>query len=374
MERIETTVVGAGVVGLAIAAELAAAGREVIVLERHDSFGREASSRNSEVIHAGIYYPPGSWRARFCVEGNREIYRLGEKYGIPLRRVGKIIIALTEPDLAVLEDLSRRGRENGVEELELLDAARVAELEPGVKAVGGLLSPRTGIVDSHRLMAHFEKRVEAAGTVAYNCELIGLEKQPGGFRLIIRDADGDEMELFSRVVVNAAGLGAAAVAESAGVDVAAAGYATYPCKGEYFRLWGSSSRLCRRLVYPPPTGISLGLHTVVDLAGGLKLGPNAFYVEEPDHAVDPAHLEEFFAGARDYLPDLRKEDLAPDMAGIRPKLYQKGEPERDFEINHEAARGLEGLIDLVGIESPGLTAAPALGRYVLGLAEDILSA
>jgi len=373
VEAVEVVVIGAGVVGLAAAAAAAARGREVLVLERHDSFGRETSSRNSEVIHAGIYYPAGSLRARFCVEGRRELLRLAEAHSIPFRLPGKIIIALAEDDLPVLEDLRRRGEANGVEGLRLIEAGEVRKLEPRVRAVGGLLSPGTGIVDSHRLMAHYEHRVNQAGTVAYNCELIGLDRVGGDWRLRVRDADGDEMELSSRVVVNAAGLGASAVAALAGMDTAGSGYTVYPCKGEYFRLSGSSARLTSRLVYPPPTGISLGLHTVVDLGGGLKIGPNAFYVDEIDHGVDEAHREEFYQGARGYLPELKREDLAPDMAGIRPKLYRKGEPERDFEIRHEAARGFPGLVNLVGIESPGLTAAPAIGRHVADLVEEALS-
>ncbi len=372
MEKVDVTVIGAGVVGLATAAELAGEGREMVVVERHDGFGREASSRNSEVIHAGIYYRPGSLKARFCVEGRRILSRLSSAEGIPSREIGKIILAFDDRDLSILEDLKKQGDENEAEGLRLIPRAEVEQMEPNVRSVGGLFSPRTGIIDSHRLMECFEKRASASATLAYNCDLSGLEKVQGGYRVVIRDADGEEFTFFSRVVVNAAGVEAERVARLAGIDTAVAGYTVYPCKGEYFRLRGGEGERTERLVYPPPTGISLGLHTVVDLQGGVKIGPNAFYVEGIDHTVDENHLEEFFQGARGYLPALKRESLTPDMAGIRAKLYRKGEEERDFVIRHEADRGLEGMVTLVGIESPGLTASPAIGRHVAGLVREII--
>ncbi len=372
MEKVDITVIGAGVVGLAAAAELAGPGREIVVVERHDGFGREASSRNSEVIHAGIYYPPGSLKARLCRQGREMLYRLSADEGIPARKIGKIIIALDERDLPVLKGLKARGDENGAGGLRLLTREEVRELEPNVRSAGGLFSPETGIIDSHRLMEHFEKRASASATFAYNCELTGLKKTAGGWRVVIGDADGEEFSFFSRVVINAAGVAAGLVSELAGIDISAAGYTVYPCKGEYFRLRGGEGERTNRLVYPPPTGISLGLHTVVDLQGGVKLGPNAFYVDRIDHTVEESHLDEFFKGARGYLPALRPESLTPDMAGIRAKLCRKGEKERDFVIRHEADRGLEGLVTLAGIESPGLTASPAIGRYVGEIIRELL--
>jgi L-2-hydroxyglutarate oxidase LhgO len=372
MEEVDVAIIGAGVVGLSIGAELTGKGREIIVVERHDGFGREASSRNSEVIHAGIYYDRDSLKARFCLEGRHALYELCPRAGIPFKKIGKLIIAVIEDDLPVIERLKERAEANGVEGLRLLSREEVMEMEPNVRAEAGLFSQETGIIDSHGLMAYLEKKASPDTTFAYNCELISLEKKKDGYLVGVRDADGDGYEFLSRVVVNAAGLGAATVARMAGIDTAAAGYTIYPCKGEYFRVWGGKNERTNRLVYPPPTGISLGLHTVVDLQGGMKIGPNAFYVDEIDYTVDEEHQDEFFEGAKGYLPDLKCESLSPDMAGIRPKLYRKGEAERDFVIQHEEARGLPGLINLLGIESPGLTAAPAIGRYVAGIVEDIL--
>ncbi|MCX6347972.1 MAG: FAD-dependent oxidoreductase, partial [Candidatus Aureabacteria bacterium] len=262
--------------------------------------------------------------------------------------------------------------ENAVEGLRLIAKDEVRRLEPHVASHGGLLSPETGIIDSHRLMAHFEHLSSARATIAYNCEVVSLEKTADGYKVGIRDADGGAYDFLSRVVINAAGLGAEAVARMAGIDTKASGYAIHPCKGEYFRVPGAGEKAPKRLVYPPPTEISLGLHTVIDLGGGMKIGPNAFYVDEVDYDVDESHRPEFFHKAKGYLPWLKEEDLVPDMSGIRPKLYRKGEPERDFVIRQEADWGLPGLITLIGIESPGLTAAPAIARHVARLAKEII--
>lgn len=359
-------------IGLAVAAEMSGKGKEIIVVERHDSFGRESSSRNSEVIHAGIYYERDFLKARMCVEGREMLYRLCSEAKIPFKKTGKLIIAVEKNQLPILEELKKRGDLNGVEGLNLLSKREVNEFEPHIRAEGGLWSPETGIIDSHGLMAYLEKKASSDATFAYNCELVSLEREGEGYKVGVRDADGDSYSFFSRIVVNAAGLGADKVARMAGIDTAGAGYTIYPCKGEYFHLRGGKEKLLNRLVYPPPTQISLGLHTVLDLQGELKLGPNAFYVDEIDYTVDESHREEFYRGVKDYLPFLKEEDLSPDMAGIRPKLYREGEAERDFVIRHEEDRGLPGLIDLVGIESPGLTAAPALGKYVAKMLDELL--
>lgn len=372
MESVDITIIGAGVVGLSIAAELSGAGREIIVVERHDGFGREASSRNSEVIHAGIYYSKDFHKTRLCTEGRRILYELCPRVDIPVKKCGKLIVAIEEEHLPVIEALKERAEENEVEGLRLLSRDEMRAIEPRVRAEGGLWSAETGIIDSHRLMAYLEKKASCDTTFAYNCELISLKRKGDGYLVGIRDADGEVYQFMSRVVINAAGVGAEEVAIMAGIDTAAAGYTIYPCKGEYFRVGGTAGPLFTNLVYPPPTEISLGLHTVVDLQGGMKIGPSAFYVDEIDYNVDEHHREDFFLGAEKYLPDLQREHLSPDMAGIRPKLYREGEAERDFVIRHEEDRGLPGLINLIGIESPGLTAAPAIGRYVKKMVEELL--
>jgi len=364
MESVDVTIVGAGVVGLACAAELSGRGLEITVIERHDSFGRETSSRNSEVIHAGIYYPAGFLKAALCVEGRRLLYDICRRHGIPHRKTGKVIVAPDAASVSAIERLKEKGDANGVEGLRLLDREEARRLEPDVKAEGALLSPETGIFDSHRFMAHLERKASPDATFAYNCEAVGIERVGGGYIVAIRDADGQRYEFSTRVVINAAGLGAERVARMAGIDTAGAGYTIHPCKGEYFRVGGGKGKTLTHLVYPPPTEINLGIHTVLDLQGGLKLGPNAFYVDALEYSVDEGHRREFRLGAREYLPFIEEDDLTPDMAGIRPKLYREGEPVRDFVICDESARGLPGFINLVGIESPGLTASPAIARVV----------
>ncbi len=367
METVDITIIGAGVIGLAVAARLSSRGGEIVVLERHDGFGREASSRNSEVIHAGLYYPPDFLKTTLCVEGRRALYRRCEERGIPFRKTGKLLVARSEDEVKILEKIKASGDRNGVEGLRLLDRAETARLEPDVRAVAGLLSPETGIIDSHRLMEDLEREASSSAVVVYGCEVEAVEPSTGGFTVAGREADGSQFRVFSPVVVNCAGLGAAKIAALAGVETAAAGMTTYPCKGEYFRVSDSKKGRLSRLVYPPPTAISLGLHSVIDLAGALKLGPNAFYVDEIDYRVDESHRREFYLGVKDYLPFIEEEDLFPDQAGIRPKLYREGEPVRDFVIRSEAEAGLPGLINLVGIESPGLTACLAIADRVAAL-------
>jgi L-2-hydroxyglutarate oxidase LhgO len=298
------------------------------------------------------------------------LYELCPREGIPLEKRGKLIVAIGEEDLPTIERLKKRAEENGVEGLRLLEPPEIRKLEPEVRAAGALWSSETGIIDSHALMAYLEKKASAGSTFAYNCVLTGLEKGGEGYLVTIRDADGESYRFGSRVVINSAGLGAEEVAKLAGIDTEAAGYVIHPCKGEYFRVRGKK-KLFSRLVYPPPTEISLGLHTVVDLQGGMKLGPSAYYVDEIDYGVREENRDDFYRKAKKYLPGLKREDLSPDMAGIRPKLYRKGEAERDFIIRREDDRGLPGLIDLVGIESPGLTAALAIGKHVAGMVEAI---
>lgn len=371
MECVDITIIGAGAVGLAIAHELSGAGRAIVAIERNDSFGRETSSRNSEVIHGGIYYPEGSLKASLCVEGRKSIYELCRQHSIPFRKTGKIIVAPTPSQIPELERLKQKGEANGVEGLRLLDKGELAVLEPDVRAEAGLLSPETGIFDTHRFMAYLERNASSGVTFAYRCEVEGIDRESDGYAISIKDADGESCRLKSRIVINAAGLGSERIAGMAGIDTAQAGYAIFPCKGEYFRVRPGKGKSLSHLIYPPPTDISLGTHTVLDLAGGIRLGPNAFYVDAIDYSVNEVHRRDFYLGARDFLPFIEEEDLTPDMAGIRPKLYRKTEPMRDFVIREEADRGLPGFINLIGIESPGLTASPAIGKYVARLVQGI---
>jgi L-2-hydroxyglutarate oxidase LhgO len=357
-------VVGAGVVGLAVAARLAPRHPDLVVLERNARHGQETSSRNSEVIHAGIYYPRGSLKARLCVEGNRFLYEVCAARGVPHRRCGKIISASDEAALPALDALRERARANGVE-LERLSAAATADLEPNVLSEGSLLSPDSGIISAHGLMDVLLHDVRQAGAVFRpRSEVTGIERRGGEYRLAVRTGETEESFTAERVI-NAAGLGADAVAALAGIDVDAAGYRQHYCKGSYFAVAPARAELVRRLVYPVPGPYSLGVHAVLGLDGRLRFGPDAEYVaRDADYGVDQAKAAAFAEAARRLVPAIEESDLSPDISGLRPKLQGPGEGFRDFVIAEESARGLPGLVNLLGMDSPGLTSALAIARYV----------
>ncbi|MFC2059490.1 NAD(P)/FAD-dependent oxidoreductase [Chloroflexota bacterium] len=369
MEEVEITIIGAGVVGLAIAAELAG-NREVYVLEKNETFGQETSSRNSEVIHAGIYYPPGSLKARLCVAGNTMLYELGERCGIGNRKLGKLIVATEEQEISDLEGLLENGKKNGVN-LEFLSGQEVKKLEPAVIALAAIFSPSTGIIDSYGLMRYFAGVAKDNGaTIVYRARVVGIEKLADKYKITIEDTSG-ESSFLSTILINSAGLHSDQVAELAGIDIAKAGYKLHYCKGEYFSL---NQRLTRKLIYPAPKRDErgLGIHITPDLDGRIRLGPNAHYVDEIDYKVDESQKQDFYDSASKFLPSIEYDELEPDFAGIRPKLQAAGDDFRDFVIRHEYNKGLEGLINLIGIESPGLTASPAIARYVRNMVGEIL--
>lgn len=369
METVDVLVIGAGVIGLAVAERLSRAKLTIVVAEQHEGFGRETSSRNSEVIHCGMHYAEDMLKTRLCVRGNPMLYELCERNGIPFRKTGKIVVATDEQESVGLRALLSQGEGNGVRGLTLVSSRRVSELEPNVSGVLGLLSTESGIVDSHRLMGFLEHAASSRGaTVAYNCTVRSISRTSGGYMMEVLDADGQSLELRAACVVNSAGLHADGVAGMVGIDCDAAGYRIHPCKGEYFKVADRHRGKLRRLIYPVPSPVHLGAHAVLSLDGGLKIGPSSFFVERIEYGVDAAHRSEFHAKAARFLPFLGAEDLTPDMSGIRPKLSTAGEPLRDFVIREESDRGLPGFIDLVGMESPGLTSCLAIAEMVGGLA------
>jgi L-2-hydroxyglutarate oxidase LhgO len=359
------TVIGAGVVGLAVAARLAPRFPETVVLERRERHGTETSSRNSEVIHAGIYYPTGTLKARLCVRGRELLYERCARLGIPHRRTTKLIVATAPAETADLERLLALGRRNGAP-LETLDAHACRKLEPAVRAVAGLLSPTTGIVSAHGLMDALLHEARLHGAILQpRAEVVAIERRDRDYRLEVRTPDGVEA-LTSERVVNAAGLDADAVAGLAGIDVAAAGYRQHWWKGSYFSVSGERARIVSRLVYPVPTPVHLGVHAVLGLDGRLRFGPDADHLPDrrQDYAVEEAKRAGFGAAVRRLFPRVRDEDLAPDIAGIRAKRQGPGETFRDFVVAEEAGRGLPGLVSLVGIDSPGLTSSLAIAEEV----------
>lgn len=365
VERVDCIVIGAGVVGLACAKFLAEAGREVIVLEAADMIGTETSSRNSEVIHAGIYYPTGSFKAKACVEGKQFLYRYCEERGIPHKRLGKLIVASAESETPRLKALQQKAAENGVDDLELLSAKDVERLEPAVRSVGGLLSPSTGVIDSHSLMLAYQGDAEDAGAmIAYLSPVVGGRIRPeGGVEV---DVGGEApMTLAADLVVNSAGLHAVPVASSfEGAPVEKFPKASL-AKGNYFSLVGKQP--FQRLVYPMPVPGALGVHVTVDLGGQCKFGPDIEWIDSIDYDMDPTRADSFYAAVRAYYPDLKDGALVPSYAGIRPKIHGPDEPQPDFMVQGPADHGVPGLINLFGIESPGLTASPAVAKAVLRL-------
>ncbi len=363
----EITIIGAGVIGLAIAREVSQHTRGVFVIEKNLKFGQETSSRNSEVIHSGIYYPAGSLKARLCVEGKWMLYDFLKEYEIGHRMCGKLVVAVSEDELDLLRKVWKLSGENGVDDRVWLDRQGVEALEPHVRAVAAIHFPSTGILDSHGLMQQLESLAHIQGAeFVYGSRVTGIEKRTEGYRITITDADGQPFSFSTRKLVNAAGLEADRVAELGGTYLPEDEIRFW--KGEYFRVTGGKHKFINRLIYPvpDPNHISLGLHATIDLNGQMKLGPDADFLEEKviDYRVNPAHVRRFHQAASRYLPFLEEKDLIPDQAGIRPKLQGPGEPVRDWTIRDETSRGYPGWINLIGMESPALTASLAIARYV----------
>ena len=355
-ERIDACVIGAGVIGLAAAGALAAAGREVLLLEAGDAIGTETSSRNSGVIHAGIYYPTGSLKARLCVRGRELLYRFCETHHVEHRRCGKLIVATAPAQLDTLAGYRERAAANGVDDLEWLDAAAVRRLEPEVHGHAALHSPSTGIVDSHELCHALAAEAERHGTtLVLHTPVSGLAVDADGVRI-----DTPGLALRASVAINAAGLQAARLARMAGL----ADVPEYFAKGHYYRLDGPSP--FTRLVYPVATSGGLGIHVTPVVGGGTRFGPDARWIDAPDYRFEEDRLPEFVDAIRRYYPDLDPERLTPDYTGIRPKLVPAGAPPADFRAQLQGA-GDARLLHLLGIESPGLTSCLALAEHAVEL-------
>jgi L-2-hydroxyglutarate oxidase LhgO len=373
LDRVDAVVIGAGAVGLAIASEISRKGRDTFILEKESAIGQGASSRNSEVIHAGIYYATGSLKAKVCVKANPMIYKICAENKVPHKRLGKIIVGNGEEELKQLEGLMRQGKANGVNDLTLIDSDQIKKLEPNVKGDMAVLSPSTGIMDAHGLMDCYlrkARKVSGSDPLVLDTEVKGIKKTPEGY-IVDTISGGEPFSIESRVVVNAAGLYCDKVAAMVGIDIDAAKYRLHWCKGDYYSMSGKPP--ANMLVYPPPLKdtLGLGIHTVPDLTGRLKFGPNAYYIDKLDYKVE-SPVDPFWSDIVTYLPGVKKDDLRPDMAGIRAKLQGPGEKARDFVIEHEEKRGYPGFIDLIGIESPGLTSSPAIAELVTGMVNEIL--
>lgn len=364
METVDCVVIGAGVVGLACARALAEAGREVVVLEAEGAFGTGISARNSEVIHAGLYYPPGSRKARLCVEGRDLLYTYCAERGIAHRRCGKLVVASRPEQAAALAHIQARAAANGVHDLVALGRDAIRDLEPALTAHAALLSPSTGIVDSHGLMLALLGDAERHGAVLALASPLAAGRATGdGIELQVGGETASELR--ARWVINAAGLSAVAVARAIDGLPAAAVPPAWFARGVYFTLAGKVP--FSRLIYPIPEPGGLGVHLTLDLGGQAKFGPDVEWIPAPDYHVDPARAARFAQAVRSWWPELDADRLAPGYAGVRPKIVGPGEPDADFRIDGPAEHGVHGLINLFGIESPGLTASLAIGREVAAL-------
>lgn len=357
VDPVDVVVIGAGVVGLACARALAMAGREVLVLERHAQIGTETSSRNSEVIHAGIYYPTGSLKAALCVAGKALLYPYCEAHGVPHRRCGKIIVASDPAQIPTLERYQAQARDNGAGQLPWLDAAQVAAMEPAVRAVAGIHSESTGIVDSHAYMLALQGDLEAAGgMIAFGSPVTALERAAGGMRVVT-----PEITLAAAWVVNAAGLESPRLA--GWMDAAAP--SAYYARGRYYSYQGASP--FSRLVYPVAEAGGLGVHVTVDLGGQARFGPDVEWIDAVDYHFDDSRRAAFEQAIRCYFPGLDATRLQPGYTGVRPKISPQGAAAADFRIDGPPHHGIAGMVNLLGIESPGLTASLAIAERVCAL-------
>jgi len=365
MDSVECVVIGAGVVGLAVARALALQGREVVILEAEDAIGTHTSSRNSEVIHAGIYYPKGSLKARACVEGKERLYRYCVERGIPHRRSGKLIVATDEAQVAELAGIQQKAHANGVTDVVWMSREQAHALEPELRCAAALYSPSTGIVDSHALMLAYQGDAESAGAMlALKSPLQWAAVRDSGFELHVAGAD----PIRCRLLVNSAGLTAPSVARRIDGYAAALAPGEFYAKGNYYSL--ARRAPFSRLIYPVPEPGGLGVHITLDLAGRARFGPDVEWIDRIEYGVDPGRSARFYAAIRRYWPGLPDGALSPGYAGIRPKTAGPSDPAPDFLMQGPEAHGIPGLVHLYGIESPGLTASLALAHTVAALLQN----
>jgi L-2-hydroxyglutarate oxidase LhgO len=366
VEEVDCVVAGAGVVGLAVARALALSGREVIILEKAEGIGTETSSRNSEVIHAGIYYTANTLMARFCVAGRRRLYAYCAEKGVPYANCGKLIVATNDQEDAMLAGIKQRAETNGVEGMRVLPAAEAIALEPNLVCSSALLSPATGIIDSHTFMVALQGDAENAGAVpVFFSPVVGGRVAGRGIEIDVGGAD--PITLRCRVLVNSAGLNAPLLAGQISGMPTDRVPTTYYAKGNYFTLSGRSP--FSRLIYPVPVPGGLGVHLTIDLGGQARFGPDVEWINAIEYTVDPTRSDSFYAAVRKYWPGLKDGALQPGYAGIRPKIVPKGAPGQDFVVQGPQTHGVPGLINLFGIESPGLTASLAIAEHVLAISQ-----
>jgi L-2-hydroxyglutarate oxidase LhgO len=363
-EAVECVVIGGGIIGLAVARVLARAGREVLLLEKERWIGQDTSSRNSEVIHAGLYYPEGSLKARFCVEGRKKLYAYCAERDVPHKRIGKLVVGVSDDEIATLKRVIKHAEAAGVTDLEWLDGKDARAMEPALSCVAAFHSPSTGIIDSHALMQAYQTDAEHAGaSVVLRAPVLKGRATRDGFTLEV--GGSEPMTLDCKLLINSAGLYAPALARRIAGIPAATIPQDYYCRGVYFTLAGRAP--FKRLVYPVPEHAGLGVHLTLDMAGAARFGPDTEWIDGIDYTVDARRGDKFYAAIRTYWPGIADGALQPGYAGIRPKISGPKEPAADFVIAGPQSHGVPNLVNLFGIESPGLTASLAIADHVASL-------
>ncbi len=363
MEKVQITIIGAGVIGLSIARELSLSNRNIIIIEKNFRFGQETSARNSEVIHSGIYYPQDSLKAKLCLEGKYLLYEFCKKYNIPNKNIGKLIVGTNDDEIKQLEQLFKQGRKNGVMDLEMLSQKQIKEIEPQITAKSAIYSPLSGIIDSHYFMNCLMTQAKDRGVdIIYNTEVKGVEKDKQEYKITVCNTQGEQYNFKTEILINCAGLGCDRIAEMVGINIEKENYKLKYCKGDYFRL--KNKNMVKKLIYPVPETTHLGIHITPDMQGEIRLGPDATYTDKIEYSVDEGKREIFFESVKKFLPKVKRDDLYPDTAGIRPKLQGEKDTFRDFIILNEKEKGYPNFINLIGIDSPGLTCAMSIARYV----------
>ena len=366
MEKVNILIVGAGVVGLAIAKELSKEYEDVVVVEKEKSFGRHTSSRNSEVLHSGIYYPQNTLKAKLCVEGLDLIYKFAKVNNIPYDNCGKLIVATSYDEIDKLYELKKNGELNGVRNLAIIDEKKCKHIEPQIKAIKALKVDSTGIIDSHKFMKALEVTIEENdGFIVYDMEVESISTQNESY--IVSFTNGEQIQ--TGILINSAGLFADKIAEMAGINLQENNIKLHWCKGEYYK--SNSLKKIKHLIYPlpDPNGVFLGIHLTINLNGEVRFGPNAYYVNDINYKIDEKYKSEFYNAINRYI-DIGTDDLHLDDSGIRAKLQSEGSHFRDFYINEESKKGLPDFINLIGIESPGLTSCLAIAKYVKKIIEE----
>ncbi len=367
MEKIKYAIIGSGVVGLAVAYELSTSlSGDIVVFEKNGKFGQETSSRNSEVVHAGIYYTKKSLKSSLCLEGNKILYDFCRKNGVAHKKCGKLIVATDVNEAEKIRKIYGNAISMGVPGLRLVEPEEIKSLEPEVPVLSAIFSETTGIVDSHGLMQKlFDLGQENGVMYSFDNEIQTIKREKDGYLLVTSQGD----EILAEKVINCAGLYSDKIAQMVGFDIDNLGYRLYFCKGDYFSISGANGRLTH-LVYPPPhdKGYGLGVHATIDLAGRIRLGPDATYVERIGYDVDPKKNSEFFLAAKKFLPWIEESAVIPDTSGMRPKLQGPNDGIKDFVIKEESDNGFPGFMNLIGIESPGLTSCLAIADYVKRIA------